>query len=96
MLEGESRETQKGMNSVRDWTVAEHSKVEHFHWIHQAALAKWGSRKNVSFEDIEKWVRDGAPGPDGQRTIAMKSASKPGASLSLFGRGRVFEDAGIK
>ena len=80
----------EGMNLACDWQVAHEPVPDHFENVYQAAWARFGKDRRLSYGEILDWVRAGAPGPDGKRTIHANStrtkeaASRAALALTKF------------
>ena len=87
----------EGWNSEFDWLVTDKPVPVHFEKVHQAAWTRFGKEKSLPYDQILNWVKKGAPGPDGKRTINRSStkneeaASRAAQALTgfVFQRGEI-------
>ncbi|MYD46462.1 MAG: hypothetical protein F4W92_08930 [Gammaproteobacteria bacterium] len=89
-LKGEELDFVTGFNKESSFVVAGNQTVRDYDKIHDAALAQWNNNV-ISYPQILDWLRQGAPGPNGKRTIDKRSSSKPESTATRL-VGYVFED----
>ena len=88
-LSGRIWETE-GFNSAFSWSVTKESVPDYFEKVHQAAWIHFTRDKCLSYHEILDWVKKGAPGPNGEKSINLSSritqrrASRAAQALTGF------------